>query len=364
MGFVQRNRKVFNKLRTMALVVGELKGIYHRKDEWKQTVLTKEQSHAAKEYMKKHYGKVVPLWWHRLYTSYTGKFDEKYFPEILFSSKLEEKLNPYDVALPLGNKAFNPQILFRDIPDTLKIRTPEYLCVSCYGVIWNRNDELVDFEWIIANIGVEEHVIKPTIDTMGAKGVQVIKIEDGIDVRSKKRLADILKSYGGNFVIQERVKNHTSIAHVYPNSVNSLRVITYICDNQIHIAPLSMRFGINGRVVDNAGIFIGVDKEGYLCETGFSKKGLIRYSTHPDTGVVFKGYKVAGVPQMIDAAHKMHARLPQLKMISWDLAYDDNENVVIIEVNTTGQSVWFPQMVNGEGLFGDHTPQMYHLIRK
>lgn len=363
MGFVERNRRLFNKLRTMALVVGELKGIYHRKDEWKQTVLTKDQSRTAKDYMKKHYGKVVPFWWHRLYTSYTGNFDEKYFPEILFSSKLEEKLNPYDVALPLGNKAFNPQILFRDIPESLKIRTPNYLCVSCYGVIWDNKDRLVDLEWIKSNIGSDESVIKPTIDTMGAKGVQVIRVEKGIDVRSGKTLDEILKAYRGNYVIQERVKNHKSIANVYPHSINSLRVITFICNNQIQVAPLSMRFGINGRVVDNAGIFIAVDRDGHLHETGFSKKGLTRYTSHPDTGVVFKDYQVSGVPQMIDAAIKMHARLPQLKMISWDLAFDENENVVIIEVNTTGQSVWFPQMVNGKGLFGEFTPQMYELIR-
>ena len=46
------------------------------------------------------------------------------------------------------------------------------------------------------------------------------------------------------------------------------------------------------------------------------------------------------------------------------MAYDEDGNVVIIEVNTTGQSVWFPQMVTGKGIFGEHTSEMLKLIRK
>lgn len=363
MGIRKTLRDLTITLRSIAKFKTEMKNIIHRRNEWKHTILTEQQIAVANAFMKENYGKTIPLWWHRLYTSYTGVFDEKYFPEILFSTVLEEKLNPFYIAKPLENKAFNPQILFRDINLNDKIRTPKYLCVSCYGVIWNNEDEIVDYKWVLREISEEEHIIKPTITTTGAKDVRLIRIVNGIDVFSGELLESIIKSYGGNFVIQERVKNHHSIAKVYPNSINSLRVITFICENNIHVAPLCMRFGIKGRVVDNAGIFIGVDKGGFLRETGFSKLGLIRYYSHPDTKVMFKGYRIEGVSNMIDAAIKMHSRLPQLKMISWDLAFDENENVVIIEANTTSQSIWFPQMVNGESIFGEYTAKMYELIR-
>jgi D-alanine-D-alanine ligase-like ATP-grasp enzyme len=55
--------------------------------------------------------------------------------------------------------------------------------------------------------------------------------------------------------------------------------------------------------------------------------------------------------------------LPQLKMLSWDMAYDENGNIVIIEVNTTAQSVWFPQMVTGKSIFGEYTAEMLRLAR-
>lgn len=47
-----------------------------------------------------------------------------------------------------------------------------------------------------------------------------------------------------------------------------------------------------------------------------------------------------------------------------DLSLDTEGAVVLIEVNTTGQSAWFCQMVNGESLFGENTGKMLQLIRK
>ena len=60
----------------------------------------------------------------------------------------------------------------------------------------------------------------------------------------------------------------------------------------------------------------------------------------------------------------MHANLPYLGILSWDLSLDTEGAVVLIEVNTTGQSAWFCQMVNGESLFGENTGKMLQLIRK
>lgn len=60
----------------------------------------------------------------------------------------------------------------------------------------------------------------------------------------------------------------------------------------------------------------------------------------------------------------MHANLSYLGILSWDLSLDTEGAVVLIEVNTTGQSAWFCQMVNGESLFGENTGKMLQLIRK
>ena len=60
---------------------------------------------------------------------------------------------------------------------------------------------------------------------------------------------------------------------------------------------------------------------------------------------------------------KFMADMPCLKIISWDLTLDNNDLPTLIEMNTYGQSVWFPQMVNGEPIFGENIAKMLNLIR-
>ena len=68
--------------------------------------------------------------------------------------------------------------------------------------------------------------------------------------------------------------------------------------------------------------------------------------------------------EIINIAYECHKLTPGLGMLSWDFAIDENENINLIEVNTFGQSIWFPQYINGESLFGENTKYMYSLIKK
>ena len=244
------------------------------------------------------------------------------------------------------------------------IEVPHLHIFNSRGVFFDHNGTVVEKDYaceLIKNVG--EVIIKPIIDTMGAKGVRLLNLTDGVDLRKDESVEKIIESYGSDFIVQEKVVNHESIRRLYPDSVNTLRVITFFADGGIQVAPLSMRIGIGGRVVDNGGIFIGVSPEGLLSEEGYSKYGITRYKKHPDTGIVFSGYRIEGVSKIIEAAKMCHSMILQLKMLSWDLAYNDNGKVTIIEVNTTGQSGWFPQMVTGQSVFGEHTPEMLRYIK-
>lgn len=68
--------------------------------------------------------------------------------------------------------------------------------------------------------------------------------------------------------------------------------------------------------------------------------------------------------RVIGLIKEKHGRMPHLGILSWDITLDENANPVIIEINTTGQSAWFCQMVNGEPLFGDNTADMLKLINQ
>ena len=94
---------IIEKSYSMGQYYGEVRKI---KNENRQRLIstvhwTAEQENEFKQYWKKNYGKEISSAWHKLYQSYTGKFNVRYFPEYLFSSKLEPLFdkNPYNDAL-------------------------------------------------------------------------------------------------------------------------------------------------------------------------------------------------------------------------------------------------------------------------
>lgn len=352
------------RFRKNNLILVEYMNLKDRKSEWIDCKLTQNEEKVAQSFFMEHYGKKIPLYWHRMYKNYTGIFDYRYFPEILFSTKLEEVLNPYDVAFPLGNKAMNPQSIFANtnlLENGVMVTCPEMICTCCHGIYWNNEGDVIREEDAISILKQYSRlIIKPTIETMGGRGVQLLEFSK----MSEEEILKEIKSYHGDFIVQKQVINHPSINKLNPSSINTFRVITFVTENDgVQVAPLSMRIGINGRIVDNGGVFIAVSEDGDLSNTGYSKKGIKKFTSHPDTGIEFAGYHVEGVPKILYAAKKMHSKFPQLGMLSWDLAYNENGEVVIIEVNTTGQSVWFPQMVSGKAIFGKYTAEMLRKIR-
>ena len=50
-------------------------------------------------------------------------------------------------------------------------------------------------------------------------------------------------------------------------------------------------------------------------------------------------------------------------VISWDFTVDKNGNVVVIEANFKGQSVWFPQMLSGDTFFGNNITEILKYIK-
>lgn len=88
------------------ILIHELKNIWSKRALVRSFNPTAEQKREAKEYWKSVLGYAVPLWWHRLYASYTGRFDPRYIPEILFATCLEPNAFNYVDSRALDDKAY------------------------------------------------------------------------------------------------------------------------------------------------------------------------------------------------------------------------------------------------------------------
>lgn len=353
----------FEAIHLLALKYGEYENIRKKANLCNKVTLTEEQETEIKEYFRQHYGKEIAASWHRLYQSYTGTYCVNYFPEILFSTKLEPKLNDRSLATFLGDK----NLLYRLFRDVADVRIPKTYGCCVNGIFQAADGTVVELKGLVDTLNnIGSCVIKKTVDTSSGRDVALCDFHSGVDRKSGKSIADVVASFGRNFVIQETVCQSEALAALNSTSVNTFRVMSYICEESINVCPIALRLGRANADRDNihyGGICVGIKPDGTLRRQAFSEYGEA-FDAHPDTGVVFHNYKIPGAEALVAAAKRLHERMPYLKIISWDLTLDQDGAVTLIEMNTVGQSAWFPQMVNGEPLFGTDTPKMLKIIRK
>ena len=342
---------------------GEKKNIKRKKHLIEKVTLTPEQKQEINSFFESNYKKKMPYSWHRLYQSYTGTYRYNYFPEILLSTKLEFLWNPYREADFLGDKnLLDP--LFGTVPG---VHIPKTFLSSVKGRIRAENLEMLDFGQAcakVANIG--RCVIKKTTETNSGRDVALCDLQNGMDLKTGLSVDVLLAQFGKDFVVQEQICQCDALSQLNATSLNTFRVMTYILDGQIYHCPPALRLGRSNADKDNihyGGICIGITEEGFLRESAFSEEG-DAFVKHPDSQVIFSRYEIQNFSKVIESAHALHARVPYLGIISWDLSIDKDGTPVLIEMNTTRQSAWFCQMVNGEPLFGENTAKILQLIAK
>lgn len=329
----------------------------------KQRPLSKQEKIAIDEFYLENYGEKIPYVWHQYYTAVTGKFNVKYFPELLFVPEFERYMNPYSHYA----ETFSDKNILPYIAKAARVDVPKTVISCVFGQYRNCNSQMITLEET-KNIlwGKKNLFAKPSIDSCSGEGCMTLDFTDNKEERTGKTIEEILVSLENSVVIQERIKCHESIAKIYSGSVNTFRIMTYRWKDKIKHVPVIMRIGKGGACVDNAhagGIFIAVEDDGTLHEwaiTEFNEK----FTEHPDTHFVFEGYRIELVKDVIAAAHKMHEMIPQLGAINWDFTLDEAGNPVLIEANINGGSVWLFQMAHGCGAFGEDTAEVLQWLHK
>lgn len=355
--------KAVHSFYLVKIFAGEYFSIFKKRHLFSHVELSEGEEAAIQQVWKRNYNKKISTRWHRLYQSYNGKFNKFYFPEVLFTLKLERKLNDREIARVLSDKSMLP-IYFQNIKD---VRMPDTYLINNSGVFYTGERKIIEkgmAEEIIANIG--EAIIKPTLDSSSGDSVTLCDFQGGIDQLSGKTVGEVFKSYKENYIIQEKIIPCRELEKLYPHSINTLRVITYIIGGRIEHAPITLSMGRSGNHVDNiqaGGVSVAVTDQGVLNSEGFTHYKEV-YKSHPDTDTVFENYKLPEIEKLINTAKSMHEKTPHMRMISWDFTLDEKDRIVLLEFNLSGQSVWFPQMVSGKAVFGKNTEKMIQLIKK
>lgn len=326
-------------------------------------VLSESQKKSIEDLYVNSYGEKIPIDWHRNYTAYTGNFDKNYFPELLYIPEFEHFMNiNKDYSIAAEDKGLLPLIA-----DSVGVLTPKNILSCSYGLYRDENYRAISKNQANKYLSNCSKVfIKPSVNSGSGLGCMIIDMQNGVDVISGNSIDIILDNIGNNFVVQEIIKCHKTITQIYPNSVNTFRVITYRWKGNIEVMPVILRIGRGESIVDNAhagGIFIGVDDNGTLHKTAFTEF-CDKFTEHPDTKLVFENHKIEGVQKVIEAAKLMHSALPQIGSFNWDFTIDEHGEPVLIEANVDGGSIWLIEMAHGKGAFGENTKDILKWTRK
>ena len=227
-----------------------------------------------------------------------------------------------------------------------------------------RGNYYIDNEWIPSEKAWShingEYILKPSLTNDGV-GVVKINVKDG---KIYKKTAEIPrgvleKAYGGNFLVQEIVKQHEVMNTIYPKSVNTLRMVTLRWRGDITHLLTFARFGTGDSVRDNAGmggVCCGVEEDGSLMDFAIDVKKEI-YQTHPTTKQPFKGVIIPSFDKMVSFAINLHKSILHHDYISWDIIVGQDAEPIFLELNFWGVS-WIYQLASKKALFGDLTEQI------
>ena len=329
---------------------------YLRNNIDKSVKLTSEQKKEIEQFWSP-YTKVSSDW-ALYYSAKNGRFDPRYIPNTLYYTKIDQHFNARKLGYGFNDKNYYSMI-FSDIPQ------PTVLVRKINGMVYDEDYQQISIEDAMSRITSEDEVIcKPSQETGSGRGIRFFERKDTEAIRSF--LTD--KSFD-DYIVQALVKQHPDLDKVHKGSLNTYRICSLLMEDGVYILSGVLRMGVGSSKVDNAtaadnakydGMTCGIDSEGKLKKYAYGYYTGERHEKHPD-GLVFEGFQLPSYDKAIALIQKAHPRIAHFRLVSWDIAIDENGEAILIEANMRKGGINFHQFNNGP-LFGDLTERVLNEV--
>ena len=284
--------------------------------------------------------------YHRVYAGRTGKLDLNFMPDDLYYGYIEPFYNNSEAARYIDNKATYDR-LFNGI------KMPEKICSRESGLWYDGAGQPVSKRDVISLLrdAGGELVLKNAENSEAGAGVTILSEEDPVmDFRRAIRFIH------GDALVQRAVIQHPDYAALHPESVNSIRVMTLLREDGVHVITSCMRVGVGETRTDNlgtGGFFLGIRDDGTTGRLSASKKGHV-LTEHPTMHYVLEGKPLPHLDKAYELASRAHLMVPRFRLVCWDIAIDEAGEAVLLETNLSLGEIVNVQVCNGP-LFGEDT---------
>jgi len=291
----------------------------------------------------KQYGIRPQKFWYDIYCAGSDHYDPRFIPDSIWYRYIIRYFNDFQYADSLQNKG----LLDRLFPC---VKQPETVIKNIGKFYYNANNDLITREKAIELcLGEKELVIKPTTITGGGRKVRVIKDE----TMTEDDFSSLFDEYKKEFIVQRFVKQHEELAQIHDKSLNTIRVMTFHFQDEIHVLSAQLRMGMGDARIDNVsagGCSCPIKPDGFLFDKAVTRKSEW-LDRHP-SGILFRDFKIPNYDRIVEKAKELHAIMPFFNIIGWDFAIDTEGDPVLIEYNVGCEQ---NQIGNKAPTFGDMT---------
>ena len=199
---------------------------------------------------------------------------------------------------------------------------------NIHGVLFDNNyEKITEQEALVLMQKYERLVYKKSTDTGHGKGVSLINKED---------YTDIIYKNDTDYVIQQVLKQHESLAYYNESSVNIIRITSLNWKGNVYILGGILRVGAPGAFCDHLScnnvhpVVIPIYENGKLGNQAIDC----------DFGHIYNdvfGKRIGGCilkyEEMKEKIKKEHSKYPNHGIIGWDLTLDENAEIRCVEYN-------------------------------
>lgn len=207
------------------------------------------------------------------------------------------------------------------------------------SVFWLDGGERMPLERLIGSNSLSIDGIAKPVDGINGRDVFALRIANGtLFIDDAPSTFEALKArLTRRYLLESRLQQHPALARLHPQSINTVRLVTFYRDGDVVLFTAAFRAGTGGSTTDNwtsGGVLVSIDPQsGTLRGDGYLKPGFgQRVSRHPDSGLPFDGFVVPHFAEAVDLVRRFHSYLPGIHSIGWDIAITP-EGPAVIEAN-------------------------------
>jgi len=304
-------------------------------------VLNSKLKKRIKQYVQRRFGSKTYWPYVALYTEIKGEFKDGWLPYDYYRFSLLPRLNPKPAMYFSTYKTFDYRI-FGDF-----VVKPLFICI--HGIFFDIKME-VFIQEEVRNFMID-YDNKIVIKEDGGRGGKQIKIIHSSFFKLEE--LDRTKSY----LIQPYFKQHKVLNDLYPDSVNTFRINTFLNKNgSVSVKYIWLHFGTDGSQVDNlssGGSYLFFDSLGIPEEFAYDwQLGFKVSDRHKNTNYKFADLQIPNFEKMLSKCKEAHLKFPYTRLIAWDCCIDTLGEPYLIEWNTTN-----PDFKSQEAKFGPFWPK-------